>query len=114
MPSISPRSDGIANNMGWPMLSRFVLAVLATALALASGAALAQAKGKIVCWKDKDGKVVGCGDRIPPEYQDAASQELDRQGVRRKATGTVEEEAQKKVEAEAVKKQREDEKKKLA
>jgi len=98
------------------MLSRFGLALLAVSLALASGAALAQGKGggKIVCWKDKDGKVVGCGDRIPPEYQDAASQELDRQGVRRKTTGTVEEEERKKLEAEALKKQKEEEKKKMA
>src|SRR5512145_2446136 len=55
----------------------FLAAALATALAaLVAGTALAQSKGKIVCWKDKAGKVIGCGDRIPPEYQDAATQEL--------------------------------------
>jgi hypothetical protein len=95
-------------------LQSVFVAVLAAVLASASGAAFAQSKGKIVCWKDKAGKVVGCGDRVPPEYQDAATQELDRRGVTRKTTGTVEEEAQKKAEAEALKKQREEEKKKLA
>ena len=87
--------------------------VAALALGVAAGAVLAQSKGsgsgKIVCWKDKAGKVVGCGDRIPPEYQDAATQELDRTGVRRKATGTVEEEAKRAAEAEKLKLQRDEE-----
>ena len=53
----------------------------AAALMAFSGSALAQASkgsGKIVCWKDKAGKVVGCGDRVPPEFQDSATKELDR------------------------------------
>ena len=37
--------------------------------------------GKIICWKDKSGKVVGCGDSVPPEYQDSATKELNRRGV---------------------------------
>jgi chromosome segregation ATPase len=90
-----------------------VAAVLAAALALNAGVALGQAKSKIVCWKDKAGKVVGCGDRVPPEYQDAATQELDRRGVTRKTTGTAEEEARRQAEAEQLKKQKEEEKKKL-
>ena len=50
---------------------------LAVALAaLVGGDALAQKK--IVCWKDKAGKVVGCGDTVPPEYQDNATKELDK------------------------------------
>ena len=72
--------------------------LLATALSLAlaayGGAALAQApsKGgkKIVCWKDKDGKVVGCGDSVPPEYQDSATKEIDKRGITRKETDTAE------------------------
>lgn len=92
------------------------VALLAAALAAASGAALAQSKGgKIVCWKDKAGKVVGCGDRVPPEYQDAATREIDsKSGLTRKTTGTVEEEAKRQAEAEALKKQKEEEKKKQA
>ncbi len=87
----------------------------ALTLALAAGsAAAAESKPKIVCWKDKAGKVVGCGDTIPPEYRDAASQELDRRGVTRKTTGTVEEEARRQAEAEELKKQKEEEKKRTA
>ena len=37
--------------------------------------------GKIVCWKDKAGKTIGCGDKVPPEYQDNATKELNRRGV---------------------------------
>jgi len=52
---------------------------------LAGDAAQAQApgpgSGKIICWKDKSGKVVGCGDIVPPEYQDSATKELSRGGV---------------------------------
>src|SRR5262245_54562374 len=91
-------------------------AALALILALAAGAAMAQSKGggKIVCWKDKAGKVVGCGDRIPPEYQDAATQEMDRRGVTRKTTGTVEEEAKAAADVEELKKKKEEEARRLA
>jgi hypothetical protein len=90
---------------------------LALVLMLATGAAMAQSKGggKIVCWKDKAGKVVGCGDSVPPEYQDAATREIDtKSGLTRKTTGTVEEEARLKAEAEGLKKQREEELKRTA
>ena len=40
------------------------LAIVVTA-ALATSA-MAQSKGRIVCWKDKAGKVIGCGDKVPP------------------------------------------------
>jgi hypothetical protein len=87
----------------------------ALTLALAAGsAAAAESKPKIVCWKDKAGKVVGCGDRIPPEYMDAATQELDRRGVTRKTTGTVEEEARRAAQEEELKKQKEEELKRTA
>ena len=46
----------------------------------------AQAQAAIVCWTDKSGKVVGCGDRVPPEYQDNASKELNKRGVTVKTT----------------------------
>jgi len=53
--------------------------------------AFAQSKesGKIVCWKDKTGKTVGCGDSVPPEYQDNASKTLDKQGVTLKNTDAM-------------------------
>ena len=41
---------------------------------------------KIVCWKDKSGKVVGCGDRIPPEFQQYESKTLDKRGITRGVT----------------------------
>lgn len=56
----------------------FILAVL-----LAPPAVHAQ---KIVCWKDKAGKVVGCGDRVPPEFRANEAKVLDRSGMQR---GTV-------------------------
>ncbi|MCW5604625.1 MAG: hypothetical protein KIT18_08785 [Burkholderiales bacterium] len=60
---------------------------LAASLALVAIPAAAQSKGgKIVCWKDKSGKVVGCGDTVPPEYQGSGTRELDRSGVTRKTT----------------------------
>jgi hypothetical protein len=52
---------------------------------------------KIVCWKDKSGKTVGCGDKVPPEYQDNASRELDKRGMTRKTTESAEEEAKRKA-----------------
>jgi hypothetical protein len=58
------------------------LAVAVIALPLSTHAA--QPKGKIVCWKDKSGRVMGCGDTVPPEYNDNASKELDKRGMTRK------------------------------
>lgn len=91
-------------------------ASLAIALtALLAGTALAQSKGgRIICWKDKSGKVIGCGDRVPPEYQDAATKELDRRGVTRKTTDTAEEEARRAAQEEAMAKRKEEEKRRLA
>ena len=95
--------------------SVFLAAALAIALAaLFSGSALAQSKGRIVCWKDKSGKVIGCGDKVPPEYEDSATKELDRRGVTRKTTGTPEEQARQAAQEEALLKQKEEEKKRLA
>jgi hypothetical protein len=90
---------------------------LAVALAFAAGGALAQAKStgkKIVCWKDKDGKVVGCGDTVPPEYQDNATKELDKRGITRGTTETAEERAKKEAMDKQLAVQKADEKKKLA
>lgn len=95
----------------------FLAAVLAASVAaLAAGAVLAQPKGggRIICWKDKTGKVVGCGDRVPPEFEDSATKELDRRGVVRKTTGTAEEEARREAEQEALIKRQAEEKKRLA
>lgn len=52
-------------------------------LMLIAGPALSQQKsgGGVVCWKDKTGKTVGCGDKVPPEYQDNANSTLNKRGV---------------------------------
>ena len=65
------------------------LAGLAAAglLAMSMGPATAQQKGGgMVCWKDKAGKTVGCGDKVPPEYQDNANAVLNQRGVTVKET----------------------------
>src|SRR5688572_1973859 len=104
-----------------PMLkthTAIAASLTAAALMVLSGTALAQASkggsGKIVCWKDKAGKVVGCGDRVPPEYQDSATKELDRTGVTRKTSETAAERAKREAEEKAQEAQKADEKKRLA
>jgi len=78
-----------------------MLRVLLVGLALTvAGAAPVAAQGRIVCWKDKTGKVVGCGDTVPPEYQDSATKELDKRGVTRKTTESVDEAARRRGQAE--------------
>lgn len=75
--------------------TKYALCVAAAAATLlASGVPLAQAQGKIVCWKDAAGKVVGCGDKVPLEYQGSGTRELDKQGNVRK-TGESAAEAEK-------------------
>lgn len=59
---------------------------------------------KIICWKDKTGKVVGCGDRVPPEYLQNESKRLDNRGITRET----------KVSAEEAARLREEEKKQAA
>ena len=72
-------------------LLRVLAAAAGVALALALPAAGFAQSGKIVCWKDSTGKVIGCGDKLPPEYQANATKELDSRGVTRKQTESVEE-----------------------
>ena len=65
------------------MRSALTLSATALALVFAATVVCAQSKpaSKIVCWKDKSGRVVGCGDKVPPEYQDSAIKELNQRGV---------------------------------
>ena len=94
-------------------LRAYLAAALATALA-ASLADAVFAQSKIVCWKDKTGKVVGCGDRVPPEYLDAPTRELDRTGMTRKITGSAEEEARRAAQKAEKDKQKDEQNKRLA
>jgi chromosome segregation ATPase len=88
-----------------------VLGTLGVFLLTLAGPASAQ---KIVCWKDKSGKVVGCGDKVPPEFQSSATKELDSRGVTRKTTESVEEANQRRArEQEAARVKAEEDKKLL-
>ena len=70
---------------------RFALVLAALGLAGALVVSVpAAAQGKIVCWKDKAGKTIGCGDKVPPEYQSSATKELSSQGITRKSVESVE------------------------
>jgi len=92
----------------------FFAAALAMALAaFFAGTVAAQPKGggKIICWKDKSGKVVGCGDKVPPEFEDAATKELDRRCGTRKTTGAAEEQAKRAAQDEGLAKQKAEENK---
>lgn len=74
----------------------------------------AHAQGKIVCWKDAAGKVIGCGDKVPLEYQGSGTRELDKQGnVRRTGESAAEAEKRKALEKEQAQ-AKEEEKKRLA
>ena len=75
------------------------LAAAAMAVLLGWGVSVVNdtAAQKIVCWKDKSGKTVGCGDKVPPEYQDSASRELDKRGMTRKTNESAEDEAKRKA-----------------
>lgn len=59
------------------------IVALAGLLGISATAALAQQQkaAGIVCWKDKAGKTVGCGDKVPPEYQDNANKVLNDRGI---------------------------------
>lgn len=84
----------------WAVCASAVVALLG---AMHLPAALAQ--GKIVCWKDAAGKVVGCGDKVPAEFLGSGTRELDKQGNVRKTGESTQEmakrQAQEKEMAEA-------------
>jgi ATP-dependent Lon protease len=93
----------------------WLLATTVTALIAVSGTvSAAQSTGRIICWKDENGRVVGCGDRVPPEYRESATKELDSRGVTRKTTETPEEAARRRAEAQERAKQRDEERRRLA
>src|SRR5689334_17502360 len=101
--------------MGQPnhKLAAVTAAAVVTFSLLLPGGAYAQGS-KIVCWKDASGKVIGCGDKLPPEYQSSATKELDARGVTRKQTESVEEANQRRLrEEEAARLRAEEEKKSL-
>jgi chromosome segregation ATPase len=97
-------------------LAAALAVALAVALSAFSATAPAQEKkgGRMVCWKDKSGKVVGCGDAVPPEYQDSATREMDRTGVTRKTTESAEEAAKRRGQEQETAARKIEENKRLA
>ena len=93
---------------------RYLAATVVAALLGWGGFAFHDAAAqKIVCWKDKSGKTIGCGDRVPPEYQDNATRELDKGGVTRKTTETAEERSRREAQEKDQAAQKAEEKKRL-
>lgn len=99
-----------------PATMTAALAVL-LAIVVTDHATAQQSKGgsgKIVCWKDKSGKVVGCGDSVPPEYQQNASKELDRRGMTRSSNVSAAEEAKRREQDQELAKKKTEEDRRLA
>lgn len=74
--------------------------IVPACIAIALAALPAAGHAKIVCWKDKAGKVVGCGDAVPPEYQESATKELDKRGMTRGTTDSTQDVARQRAQAE--------------
>ena len=88
-----------------------ISAVCFIALAVLPAAAQQKGGGTLVCWKDKAGKTIGCGDKVPPEYQDNANSTLNTRGVTINQSETPLSAEQKQAQkAEAERKQLEDQK----
>lgn len=92
-----------------------VMAVLAVGALPVSGVhAQSKGGGSIVCWKDASGKVVGCGDKVPPEFANSGTRELDKGGNVRKTGESAEEAAKRRAREAEQAKQKEDDQKKAA
>lgn len=92
-----------------------VVAVLVVGALPVSGAhAQGKGGGSIVCWKDASGKVVGCGDKVPAEFANSGTRELDKRGNVRKTGESAEEAAKRKAKDAEQAKQKEDDQKKAA
>jgi hypothetical protein len=74
-----------------------VLGTLAAVAMLTFSGSGTAAQGKIVCWKDGSGKVIGCGDKVPPEFENSATKELDARGLTRRTTESAEEGTQRRT-----------------
>jgi hypothetical protein len=88
-------------------LSGLALAASTLSVCFAQG----QNGGKIVCWKDAAGKVIGCGDKVPVEFLDRGTKVLDKQGIVRKTGESAEETAKREAREKELALVREDEKK---
>lgn len=94
--------------------SWFVATAVTALIVVAGTVADARAAGRIICWKDESGKVVGCGDRIPPEYRESATKELDSRGITRKTTVSPEEAARRRAQEQEQARKEAEERQRLA
>lgn len=93
-----------------------LIADLLLGLSLACTVTLVAAQGSpktssIICWSDKNGRQIGCGYTVPPEYANNPTRELNTRGITVKKTEAVpsadalrtkqEEDARRKAEEEA-------------
>ena len=95
----------------------WVAAAIALALAgVFADSAFAQDKKstRIICWKDKNGKIVGCGESVPPEFRDSATREIDGRGVTRATTESAEQAAKRRAQEQETAAQRAEEQKRAA
>jgi hypothetical protein len=97
-----------------PATTTALLAIFWSLFVAGHAAAQQQKSGKIICWKDSAGKVVGCGDRVPAEYQQNATKELDRRGITRGTTATAAEDAQRREQTEEQARKNVEEERRLA
>jgi len=84
------------------------MSILGTALFAQSTAPANPKSTGIICWSDKNGRQVGCGYTVPPEYANNPTRELNTRGITVKKSEAVlsgealrakqEEEARRKVE----------------
>lgn len=96
------------------LLAASVAALMGVSGTVAGAQSQSQPSSRIVCWKDESGRVVGCGDRVPPEYGGSATKELDKRGVTRKTTETPEEAARRRAEEQEQARKEEEERRRLA
>jgi len=71
-----------------------LLVDLLLGLSLACTAALVAAQGNtksspIICWSDKNGRQIGCGYTVPPEYANNPTRELNTRGITVKKSEAV-------------------------
>ena len=92
---------------------RTILAGAAALAVVAVGATAVHAQ-KIICWKDAAGKVIGCGDRVPPEFQKNETKRIDSQGITRGTSVSAEEATRLKEEAKKKSELKADEERRLA
>ncbi|MDH3286961.1 MAG: hypothetical protein OEP48_04435 [Betaproteobacteria bacterium] len=89
-------------------------AAMGALIVVSATVADARAAGRIICWKDENGRVMGCGDRVPPEFHGGATKELDSRGITRKTTESPEEAARRRAEKQELARKKTEERRRVA